>query len=183
MSTNFADLLWGDGLENMGGLKTIGYYALAADIEIWPSLPANPATAAQEVTLEGHFRMKTDKHWYKLYSTMETNEMMDENQGEWDGQSFVQKATIFYPGTKADALGFAKLANNSNMIFIFEEMSGGNRRVIGSKGIPAKVKPSFTVGKATADRKGMTMEIQSYGYTPAPIYDGVIELANSETIS
>ncbi|NCD40938.1 MAG: hypothetical protein EOL88_02485 [Bacteroidia bacterium] len=182
MSTNFADLLWSDGTENMGGLKTIGYYALWADIDEFPSFPAAPATAADEVTLEGNFRMKTGKYWKKLYSTMETSELIDENQGEWDGQSFVHKATIFFPGTKAEALGFAKLANNSNMVFIFDELSGGNRRVIGSEGIPAKVKPSFTTGKATADRKGMTMEIQCYGYTPAPLYDGVIEI-ESEVIS
>lgn len=182
MSANFADMLWADGLENMGGLKTIGYYALWADIEEWPALKANPATAAEEVTLQGNFRMKTGKYWHKLYSTMETSELKDENQGEPDGQSFVHKATIFYPGTKPEALGFAKLANNSSMVFIFEEISGGNRRVIGSQGIPAKVKPSFTVGKATADRKGMTMEIQCYGYAPALLYDGVLEL-ESETIS
>jgi len=62
------------------------------------------------------------------------------------------------------------------MVFIFEEASGGNRRVIGSRAFPARCKPSFTTGKATADRKGMTLEIWSYGYTPAPLYDGVIRL-------
>lgn len=180
---NFADMLWADGEENMGGVKTIGYYALAADIETWPVLSANPVYAADEVTLVGNFGMKPGKTFKKIYSTMETNEVIDENQGEWDGQSFVHKATIFYPGTKVEALAFAKNANNSNMVFIFEEVAGGHRRVIGSEAFPAKVKPSFTSGKATADRKGMTMEIQSYGYTPAPIYDGVIYLNDGEYVS
>jgi hypothetical protein len=182
MSTNFEDMLWSDGQENMGGLKTIGYYCLWADIDEWPSFPASPTSAAEEVTYQGNFRLKPGKHWNKLYSTMETSKVDDENQGEWDGQSFIHKANIFYPGTKAEVLGFAKLANNSSMVFIFDELSGGNRRVIGSEGIPAKVKPSFTTGQATADRKGMTLEIQCYGYTPAPLYEGVIEL-ETETIS
>ncbi|MBC8486281.1 MAG: hypothetical protein H8D45_09615 [Bacteroidetes bacterium] len=174
---NFANLTWADGEENMGGLQVIGYYALIADIDNFPALPSNPATAAEEVTLEQSpgFIMLAGKYFYKIYSTLETSEVVDENQGEWDGQSFVHKGEIFYPGTKAEALAFAKHINNSNMVFIFLE-ADGTRRVIGSEAFPAKCKPSFTTGKATADRKGMTLEIQSYGYTPAPFYEGVIRL-------
>ncbi len=181
--TTFANLTWSDGEENMGGLQVIGYYALIDDIENFPQLPSNPSTAEEEVTLESTtgFTMKSGKYFYKIYSTLETSEVVDENQGEWDGQSFVNKATIFYPGTKAEALAFAKNVNNSNMVFIFLE-SDGQRRVIGSEAFPAKCKPSFTTGKATADRKGMTLEIQSYGYTPAPLYTGKITL-ESEVIS
>ncbi len=174
---NFANLTWSDGTENMGGIQTIGYYAPVADIDNFPTLPTNPGTAAEEVTLEASpgFTMLADKYFYKIYSTQETSEVVDENQGEVDGQSFVHKATIFYPGTSAEALAFAKHVNNSNMVFIFLE-ADGTRRVIGSEAFPAKCKPSFTTGKATADRKGMTMEISSYGYTPAPFYEGVIRL-------
>ncbi|HNS47041.1 MAG TPA: hypothetical protein PKH94_07365, partial [Bacteroidales bacterium] len=34
---NFADLLWGDGKENMGGLKTIGWYAPISSIDNFPA--------------------------------------------------------------------------------------------------------------------------------------------------
>ncbi len=175
---NFANLEWSDGEENMGGLEVIGYYARIEDIDNFPELPSNPSTPEEEVTLESTtgFTFKTGKNFLKIYSTMETSEVVDESQGEFDGQSFVHKATIFYPGTKAEALAFAKHVNNSNMVFVFKEASGGNYRVIGSRAFPAKCKPSFTTGKATADRKGMTLEIQSYGYTPAPLYTGPISL-------
>jgi hypothetical protein len=174
---NIGNLDWGDGFENMGGLQVIGYYALISDIDNFPELPLNPTTAEEEVTLESTtgFSFLTSKSFFKIYSTLETSEVVDENQGEWDGQSFVHKATIFYPGTKVEALAFAKNINNSNMVFVFLE-ADGTRRVIGSKAFPAKCKPAFTTGKATADRKGMTLEIQSYGYTPAPNYNGEISL-------
>ena len=174
---NFQNLEWADGTENMGGLKVTGYYAPIADVDNFPELPANPADAIEEVTLESvtGFTMLTTKQFFTLYSTMETSEVVDENQGEPDGQSFVHKASIFYPGTKVEALAFAKQVNNANMVFIFEE-SDGQRRVIGSKAFPAKCKPAFTTGKATADRKGMTLDIMSYGYTPAPLYTGTIPL-------
>ena len=182
LAFNFADMLWQDGEKNMGGVKTIGYYALAADIDEWPTLPAEPATAAQEVTYDGNFRMKSGKSWHKIYSTMETAFIHDEPQGEPDGQSFVNRGKIFYPGTKVEALAFAKNANNSNMVFILDEASGGNRRVIGNQGFPAKVTPDINTGEATADRKGMNLDIWSYSDSPALLYEGVIEL-ESETIS
>lgn len=178
MAFNFDDLEWADNTKNMGGLKTIGYYAPISEVDNFPELPANPSSAVEEVTLEGSpgFTFAVGKFFRKLYSTMETSEVKDEAQGELDGQSFKHSAEIFYPGTSASALAFAAAVNNSNMVFIFEEASGGNRRVIGSRAFPARCKPSFTTGKATADRKGMTLEIFSYGYTPAPLYDGVIRL-------
>lgn len=181
---NFADLEWADNMKNMGGLKTIGYYAPISEIDNFPELPANPSTPAQEVTLDGTpgFTFLLSKYFRKIYSTMETSEVVDEVQGETDGQSFKHSATIFFPGTSVEALAFAANVNNTNMVFIFEEASGENRRVIGSRAWPARCKPSFTTGKAAADRKGMTLEIYSYGYTPAPIYDGVIRL-DGETIS
>lgn len=176
MAFNFTDLDWSDGAKNMGGLKITGYFALIADIDTFPELPTNPATPAEEITLSGSFAMKVGKYFHKLYMTMETSEIKDEVQGELDCQSFKHSAEVFFPGTSAEALAFAANVNNSSMVFIFQEASGGNWRVIGSAAFPARCKPSFTTGKATADRKGMTMEIFSYGYTPAPLYDGIITL-------
>lgn len=181
---NFVDLEWPDGAKNMGGLKTIGYYAPISEIDNFPELPANPTTPAQEVTLDASpgFTFLLSKFFRSLYSTMETSEVKDEPQGELDGQSFKHSAEIFFPGTSVEALAFAANVNNSNMVFIFEEASGGNRRVIGSRAFPARCKPSFKTGKKTSDPKGMTLEIFSYGYTPAPLYDGVIRL-DGEVVS
>lgn len=184
MAFNFADMEWADGAKNMGGIQTIGYYAPVSEIDNFPALPANPVTAAQEVTLEASpgFTFLNSKFFRKLYSTMETAEVKDEVQGERDGKSFKHSAEFFFPGTSEEALAFAANANNTRMVFIFIEASGGNRRVIGSREFPAEVSCSFTTGKATADRKGMTVTVTSYGYTPAPLYDGVIRL-DGEVVS
>ena len=180
---NFADLTWTDNKKNMAGIKTIGYYAPVSEIDNFPELPANPATPEDEVTLDGRFTFLSSKYFRKLYLTFETSEIKDENQGERDGQSFKHTAEFFFPGTEAEALAFAANVNNTGMVFIFEEVSGGNRRVIGSRAIPAMVQCSFTTGKAVTDRKGMTVTVTGYGYTPAPLYDGVIELDNNELVS
>lgn len=174
----FVNVDWTEGVTNMGGIKTTIYYAPIADILNFPELPANPATPEDEVTLESvtGFTFNTGKNFLTIYATMETAQVQDEPQGEMDGMSFVHKATLFHPGTKAEALAFAKQVNNANMVFIFPEADGGNFRVIGSAAYPAKAKVTIDTGKATADRKGMTIEITSYGATPAPLYTGAISL-------
>jgi hypothetical protein len=147
------------------------------DVDNFPELPADPATTEEEVTLESvtGFTFLITKCFLSGYATRETSEVVDEPQGEDDCQSFIHKAEIFFPGTKVEALAFAANVNNANMVFIFLE-SDGQRRVIGSKAHPAKCKVSVTTGKKTGDRKGMTLEISSYGYTPAPLYTGTIPL-------
>jgi hypothetical protein len=159
----------------MGGLKTIGWYAPIDTIDNFPALPANPLNAAEEVTLPASpgFTFLAGGHFFQIYSTMETSFVTDEVQGEVDGQSFINKAEIFFPGTDKEVLAFAKAVNNSKMVFIFEEVSG-RKRVIGNPGWPARCKPKITTGQKAADRKGMTMEIFSYSYTPAPLYEGPI---------
>ena len=173
----WSDMSWADGSKNMGGLKTIAYFAPISSIDNFPELPANPSNEEEEVTLESvtGFTFLTSGLFYQFYSTQDTSEVVDEAQGEPDGMSFVHKGTIFHPGTKAEALAFAAKVNNTNMVFVLVEATG-NMRVIGSKAFPAKCKASVASGKATADRKGVTIEIQSYGYTPAPLYTGPISL-------
>ena len=171
----FTDLLWTDGTDNMGGIQTIGYFIPVDDIDTEPTIPED------SVVMTGDYVLESEKYWNKIYSTQETNSVVDENQGEVDGQSFKHIGTIFFPGTTEGALSFARMVNNSNMVFILLDAQGV-RRVIGSKAFPAKCKPSFTTGVATADRKGMTMQIVSYGNWPAPVYKGDIQLSASETI-
>lgn len=97
---NFADLEWADNKKNMAGIKTIGYYAPVSEIDVFPELPANPTTAAHEVTLDGRFTFLDNKFFHKLYLTFETSEIKDENQGERDGQSFKHTAEFFFPELK-----------------------------------------------------------------------------------
>lgn len=175
---NWPDLTWADGQKNMGGLQVIGYYTTVDECTTIPVLFENPATAAEEVSLDHTttpFAFETGGCFKKLYMTPETSKVDDEPQGETDGQSFVHKGEFVYPGTKPEALAYAAAVNNSKMLFILIE-SNGQMRVIGSKAFPARCKVKATTGTKTADRKGITIEVYSYGDTPAPIYTGDIEL-------
>lgn len=172
------DLSWEDGTSNMGGLQVTGYYSPVADFANIPLVFENPATLAESVTLDvsvEDFTFLTGKNFLSMYMTMETGEVEDEPQGELDGKSFKHKADFFFPGTKAEALGWAAKVNNAKMVFILIE-ANGQRRVIGSKAFPAAAQVKINTGKKTGDRKGMVIEVYSFGDTPAPIHDGLIPL-------
>lgn len=170
MAYVFADVDWADGQDNMGGLQTYAYYALYDDITTFPTLPADSNT------LSGSYVMDASKQFQKIYNTLEAGFVTDETQGERDGVSFKHVMQIFVPGAKADALAFCRFITNSKCVFIGFDAEG-QRRVIGSEDFPAEAKPAVTTGQATADRKGTTIEISSFGVGPAPVYNGPIPLS------
>ncbi|KKQ19343.1 MAG: hypothetical protein US34_C0023G0017, partial [Candidatus Nomurabacteria bacterium GW2011_GWC2_36_9] len=40
-----------EGMNNMGGLRSIGYYGFIADVESFPELPAAPATLEESIVI------------------------------------------------------------------------------------------------------------------------------------
>jgi hypothetical protein len=169
---NFASLAWADGEDNMGGIRTTAYYIPASQVTTEPSLVNSE--------LDGDYTLEAGKYFLSFYTTAEVGDVVDEGQGETDGRSFKHKGKLFFPGTKEAALDFCRAANNTGFIFIFVE-STGQRRVVGSKAFPAKLSIGTTTGAKTADRKGISIEVESYGYSPAPYFKGIIALSG-ETI-
>ena len=172
---NFGNLTWDEGTENMGGCQQQVFRASVNDIKTFPSLPASPSTMGEVVTLTGDYVMNTSKKFDEIYVSPNTADVQDDVQGEVDGQSFIHKGSFFHPGTRAEVLGWCAMINNKNNVFVFVE-SNGQQRVVGSKAFPAKVKPKVSTGKAYTERKGVEVEVTSYGFTPAPIYPGTVPL-------
>ncbi|MHC1775689.1 MAG: hypothetical protein AB9834_09780 [Lentimicrobium sp.] len=177
MAFTFGDLEWEDEPENMGGLTSEMYIGLSGHIVTWPTLALNPTTDEQAVTLQGTFVMAADKHFIKVYSTPDTAKLEPENQGETDGQSFRQKGELFYPGTRKEAIAFARKINNARGCIIGIDPNSGERYVVGSKDKPVYFKPSISTGGAAADRRGVKLEFSSDSFLPFAFYDGAIPLS------
>lgn len=178
----FIDMDWPDQKENPAGLKVIGYWIPLNDLD--DPLPyLQPFSAItnneQATTLIGNFVPKSGKSFLTLYSTMDTSAIVDNNVGELDGKSWEHELELFYPGVDKDVAALARKLPNTRGLFI-REMVDGQRRVIGSKDFPAVVtEASITTGKATADRRGLTIKLKSRGLGPAPFYTGPIPLSNT----
>jgi hypothetical protein len=178
MAFVFADLDWTDEPENMGGLTSEMYIGLSGHILTWPTLKIDPATDEEAVSLVGSFIMEEAKHFIKVYSTPDTAKLEPENQGEMDGQSFKQKGELFYPGTRKEAVAFARKINNARGCVIGIDPNTGDRYVIGTKEKPVYFKPSVSTGGAAADRRGVKLEFSSDSFLPFAFYDGPIPLSS-----
>jgi len=180
MAFIFADLNWEDEPENMGGLTSELYIGISGHIATWPTLTADPTTDELAVTLQGTYIMNEGKHFIKVYSTPDTAKMTPENQGEVDGQSFRTKGELFYPGTRKEAIAFARKINNARGVIIGTDPNTGERYAVGTKEKPVYFKPSVDTGGAAADRRGVKLEFWSDSFLPMAFYDGAIPLSDGD---
>ena len=172
------DLEWADEPENMGGFQIGCYLALTRDIQTFPTLASNPSTDDEAILLQGEYAMKQDKAFIYMYTTPDTLSLKPENQGEVDGKSFKIKGELFYPGTKAECMAFARKINNARGVLIAID-NDGERVVVGDKGHPVYFTPSLDWGKKAADRRGMTITFESDSFCPGYKYNGPIPLDGS----
>lgn len=175
-----AALLWEDGTENMGGFRNYLYLIPISHIATEAELVDNPTTDAEHVTLVGSHVLVAGKYWKKIYATPNTIKLTPEPQGEIDGQSFKPKGELFSPGSGDAVNALARQVNNGNFVLVLVE-ENGRRIQVGSKGHPARLKPSPDMGMAAADRKGFKFEFESDSYVAILRYNGEIVLSETET--
>lgn len=181
MTLTLESINWPDGQDNIGGIETKVYWAPLADVCQLPEPKDLDAASSFSdlVTISTDITFKSGKGWHEMYITPDTGSVNDESVGEVDGKSFKNKFVGFHPGTRAEMLGWARWANNTNLVFLVPE-ADGQVRLLGSKQFPAKVEVmNPSTGEATEARKGTQMEFSCPRVSPAPIYSGAIDLADS----
>lgn len=165
--------------DNMGGTGTKFYFALAEDVDVWPTLPtwAAAATLDELQVLTGLLTMKTSKNFFTGYMTQDTGQITSADQGEVDGVSQKHTFKFFHPKMAAKLLGFIRATNNKPMVFVVPD-ANGTYFMIGSEQFPAMKDPSGESGSAegTAGRSGATLNFTSYGNGPVPILPDTIEV-------
>lgn len=164
------DILFADGQDNMGSIASFHAWAPVTDFASIGEIKADPANFTEAASIENAHTFKAGKGWLKFYTTQDTSGLMDESVGERDGKSYINKATLFHPGTKAELLGMARYLNNTGIILMVQESEGAWRQV-GSARFPAKIDTStIDTGTSTDGRKGWTVEISAANHLPAPHY-------------
>lgn len=166
--------LMSDG-NNIGGNEQTIYIGISSDVATWATLPASPTDLDDVAVLENTFAFNVGKKFFTFYTTDESVELLNEEQGEVDGMSYKHIVNFFLPGAAKRLLGFLTKANNEQFVIIVKDTQG-RYRVIGSEMFPARKQAGggITSGKVTGDRKGSDLSFYSYGNTPAPIYEGTI---------
>ncbi len=185
LPVGFGPLDWPVGSENMGGYKNRLLFFPAGSVDIVPEIiiPESGASAIDTVTAKGKFQnnpvdpetQPSDATPVTIYATKGTVQLSAENQGEIDGQSFVQKLAYFHPGNKAENSAFGRKVNNTPGYYVIEDPDG-TQYMVGSKGLPAHTKPAFDGGAAAADRKGMTFNAEAESFVPYVILETKLDM-------
>lgn len=171
---NFKNLDWTAGLTSIPGIYEVLYYIPKSDISAWPTLAAVPDDETEETTYSGSFTLVDLKTWKRINCIDIKSPVTSEPQGEIRSQTFLNKATIKTALTDEKATAFAKLANNTDLVYIVREKDTGKYRVLGNEMFHCNTKPMLAIGGAPTDEKGTTIEIEVTDKIPAPFYTGSI---------
>lgn len=174
MAQNFDNLDWVDGSHSVPGIFPDVYYIQKSKITAWPALAGNPATAADEVTLVGSFALAAQAAWKKINCIDVKSKPTAEPQGEIRCVSFNNKMTIVVSLTEEKATAFCKLANNTDLVYLFRERDSRKWRVCGSEMFTTLTKAMMDIGSEPTGERGVTIEVESTDIIPFPFYDGAI---------
>lgn len=183
MPLTFTDAVWEEGSENMGGLIGDVYYmpASAADI--------SALTCTDGITLTGNITPVATQEAVRIYATEGSIELLDQQQGEIDGESTLITLNFFFPGSKKALAAFKRKVTVVPGIWFVRD-TDNNWRVLGitaiqvpdaigtyevSKDITARVTAKEgTHGTRGDQRKGTMFTVTYTAVHEALFYDGVL---------
>lgn len=174
MAQNFGNLDWVDGQVSVPGIYPLLYFATKNSITAWPQFAAAPATPAAEVTLAGDFTLEALTKWKRVNCIDLESEPTSEQQGEVRCKTYSNKLKVVVSLTNEEATSLAKLAANTDLVWIFQERDSGKFRVAGSEKFMTVTKVTLAIGSSPTSKKGTTIEIEAVDVCPFPFYDGLI---------
>ena len=166
-----------DGTTVMPGVRRKAYFISQDNIVRYPELPKlsdEEVQMGELATYVGDFTLAADAKFKVIDLDDSASNVVCESQGEKPSKSFLNKATFKHPGKGEVATGFARLANASNLLFIYQERDGAFR-VIGNQMFSTNVKPTQESGAKETDASGTTFNIEVSDMCPAPFYKGIIK--------
>jgi len=149
-----------DQAENMGGSLDELLIMELADLDM---------TALPELAEIGELKIatlapKAGKGFAKIYVTPETGNNQNDEQGETDGMSKINRFAFFFPGNKNEVAQFERKIMNKRFVALLKETDGKYRAygpaVLDSKTTKVSILPvvmrehKYASGAARADRRG-----------------------------
>ncbi|WP_372775645.1 hypothetical protein [Mangrovibacterium sp.] len=178
--SNFGNLDWVDGQVSVPGVYANLWYVEKSKIISWPQFAAAPADAQAEVTLAGDFVLEAATLWKRINCIDVKSEPTSEQQGEIRCKTYANKFKVVTSLTTVEATAFAKLAANTDLVYIYQERDGGKFRVCGSEKFLTDTKVTQMTGSSPTSEKGTMLEVEATDVCPFPFYDGLITDSTGE---
>ena len=94
-------------------------------------LPRDELGRPTSAILDGSFTLAADAKWRYIDILPDKSQLTSEAQGELPSQTQLNKLVAVHPGVGADASAAAAYINNTDNVFVIEDMKG-NFRVLGN---------------------------------------------------
>lgn len=166
-------LAWCMGTPELPGIRRRIYYIAKSQIAKWPSFVRDANYRTKAPTLRGNFLLVADAKWKFIDILADKSQLTSEAQGEIPSQTQLNKLVAVHPGVGPEATAAACYLNNSDNVFIVEDMKG-LFRVVGSDRWITKTTVSQDNGQGPTGTTSTTINVEATDEVPAPFYTGLI---------
>ena len=167
-------LAWCQGTPELPGVKRRIYYSAKSNIVAFPQLPRDDIGRPTSSVLTGDFTLAADAKWHFIDILPDKSQLTSDAQGELPSQTQLNKLTAVHPGVGADATAAAAYINNTDNVFIVEDMKG-NFRVLGNDKWQTKATVTQDLGQGATGTTSTTISVEATDEVPAPFYVGTLE--------
>ena len=174
-----ASLAWCQGTPELPGVRRRIYYIAKDQIASFPYLPRDPLGRPVSSILTGSFTLLADKTWKFIDILPEKSQLTSEAQGEMPSQTQLNKLLAVHPGVGPEASAAAAYINNTDNIFIVEDMKG-HYRVLGNDKWTTKATVAQDLGQGATGTTSTTINVEATDEVPAPFYVGTLETEAGE---
>lgn len=164
---------WCQGTPELPGIKRRIYYIAKSFIVSWPTLPKDEVGRPIAAKYTGSFVLAADATWKHIDVLPDKCQVTSEAQGEVPSQTQLNKLTAVHPSVGEEASAAAGYINNSDNVFLVEDMKG-KFRVIGSDLYNTKATVAQDLGQGATGTTSTTINAEATDVVPAPFYDGEI---------
>lgn len=170
---------WCMGTPELPGIKRRVFYIAKSMIAQWPQFTRDAQGRVTSSTLSGNFTLVADAKWKFIIILGEKSQLTSEAQGEVPSQTQLNKATLVHPGVGPEASAAAAYLNNSDNVFVVEDMKG-NFRVVGSEKWLTKTTVAQDNGQGATGTTSTTISVEATDEIPSPFYVGTLDTDEGE---
>lgn len=172
---------WCDGVPQYPGIRRRIYCCNKNLIAKWPTLPRDAHGRPTSAKYVGDFELVADAKWQYIDINPNKSKLTSDPQGEAPSQTQLNKLELLHNGVDDEATLAVGYLNNSDMVYIVEDMAG-NFRVVGNEKWPTTTTSSQDNGQGTSPA-GTTINVEVTDELAAPFYEGVVETEDGDVYS
>lgn len=172
-------LAWCQGTPELPGVRRRIYFLAKSFILRYPQLPRDELGRPTSAILAGSFVLTADAKWKYIDILPDKSQLTSEAQGELPSQTQLNKLVAVHPGVGAEASAAAAYINNTDNIFIVEDMKG-NFRVLGNDKWQTKATVAQDLGQGATGTTSTTINVEATDEVPAPFFVGTLETEDGD---